>query len=139
MPVRQAEVGLIPTQGCAETIGKACETMDIDPIALAEDVAHAGTLAIPLVRRLREALKDNPAAAESVHRGATSQDLADTVMMLQAKDALALLQADLERVSKALEAMALRHAAHARARPHLAAGRHADHLRPASRAMAGRY
>lgn len=103
----EAAEGLI-SAAVAEAIVEACTTLAIDPAKLAEEAALAGTLAIPLVRRLRAAL-DGEAAA-TAHKGATSQDVADTVLMVQAKAAMALLAADLERVCSALYALAQRHA-----------------------------
>lgn len=93
----QAAVGLIPDP-VAKRIGRACEDIEIDPAELADEAAMAGTLAIPLVARLRAVLEDNFEAAASVHRGATSQDLADTVMMLQAREAADLIDTDLRRI-----------------------------------------
>lgn len=104
----QAGEGLI-APAAAQAIGHACATLAIDPAALAEEAAHAGTLAIPLVARLRAAL--DGAAAGAVHRGATSQDLADTVLMLQVRAGAALLFADLDRAVAALAVLAQRHAA----------------------------
>lgn len=110
LAVAQAAEGLIPA-GHARLIAEACAApFDID--ALAEAAAQAGTLAIPLVATLRErvAARD-PEAAASVHRGATSQDLADTALMLQAKAALELLRRDARRLAGALAAQARAHAA----------------------------
>lgn len=101
----QAHVGLIDEQS-ASRIVDVCANLDIPPADLADEAAHAGTLAIPLVKRLRTILSAEPVAAAVVHHGTTSQDLADTVTMLQARDAFALINADLERVAKALQALA---------------------------------
>ncbi len=110
LAVAQAEEGLIEAAD-AEAIAAACRDLRPDVAALAEAAAHAGTLAIPLVAKLRAALKDShPAAAAAVHRGATSQDLADTALMLQAKAALALLDQDVRRLDAALVALTERHA-----------------------------
>jgi 3-carboxy-cis,cis-muconate cycloisomerase len=65
-----------------------------------------------LVARLRAALKEkHPQAAAAVHRGATSQDLADTALMLQARAAMALLVAETTRLETALATLSERHAA----------------------------
>jgi 3-carboxy-cis,cis-muconate cycloisomerase len=109
----RAEVaeGLIPA-GDAESIVAACAEFAVDIATLADEAAHAGTLAIPLVGRLRARIGErDPGAARNVHLGATSQDVADTGLMLQAKAGLALIERDLERISRALAAMAERHAA----------------------------
>jgi 3-carboxy-cis,cis-muconate cycloisomerase len=104
----EAAVGLI-ADDVADAIVAACNGLTIDPAALAEEAALAGTLAIPLVARLRAATAGH--AADAVHRGATSQDVADTILMLQVQWAAPLLAADVDRVCAGLYAIAERHAA----------------------------
>ncbi len=107
----EAAEGLIPAQDATAIIA-ACRTLTVDPAILAEEAAHAGTLAIPLVRRLREAVAGiDENAAKNVHRGGTSQDVADTALMLQAKAAGGLIEAELGRIMSALAALAEAHAA----------------------------
>jgi 3-carboxy-cis,cis-muconate cycloisomerase len=104
----EAAEGLLTAEE-ADAIAAACADLpDID--ALARAAAHAGTLAIPLVAELRARLADQPAVAAKVHLGATSQDLADTALMLQAKAGLALVARDTDRLLAALAALAERHA-----------------------------
>lgn len=93
----------------AEAIAALCETIAIDPAELANEAALAGTLAIPLVARLRSGLPE--AAAKALHKGATSQDLADVVLMRQVRAGHALLTADLGRTTRALATLAKIHAA----------------------------
>ena len=104
----QAEARLMDAP-VAQAITAACDGFKTDMSTFAESVALAGTLAIPLLQALRGQLAD--AAASALHRGATSQDLADTVLMLQMKEASALLGADHARVVKALTLSARRFAA----------------------------
>lgn len=104
----EAAEGLIPT-AAAEAITAACDTIRIDAAELAEEAALAGTLAIPLVKRLRVVLEGN--AASAAHKGATSQDVADTALMMQVVAGAALLAVDLDRACTALYALAERHAA----------------------------
>lgn len=104
----QADVGLID-QASAATIAVACvERPGIEP--LAEAAAHAGTLAIPLVAVIRGRI-DDPAIAKLVHKGATSQDLADTALMLQSKAGAALVVEEAMRLADALAVLAERHKA----------------------------
>lgn len=104
----EAAEGLIgPAE--AETIARLCGDIIIDPAALAAEAALAGTLAIPLVTRLRKALPE--AAAKALHKGATSQDVADVILARQIRAGHALLAADLARIETALAALARRHAA----------------------------
>jgi 3-carboxy-cis,cis-muconate cycloisomerase len=83
----QLAEGLIDASA-AQAIGIACDTLAPDPAELA----------------------DHP-AARLVHLGATSQDLADTVLMCQVKAAYAVLLPDLERLCAALAGLAREHAA----------------------------
>jgi 3-carboxy-cis,cis-muconate cycloisomerase len=102
--------GLI-SPGAANIIGEACGAIRVDVAALADEAAHAGTIAIPLVRRLREHVaKRSPDAAALVHLGATSQDLADTALMLQAKAGAALVASEARAVTDALARLADAHA-----------------------------
>jgi 3-carboxy-cis,cis-muconate cycloisomerase len=102
----EAEHGVI-SAAAAEAVARACETFDAT--GLAEAAAHAGTLAIPLVARLKAAVPAEHAAA--VHRGATSQDVADTALVLQAGQAMALLGGELDALADGLAALAGAHAA----------------------------
>lgn len=104
----EAAEGLIASEA-AEVIAALCATIAIDTAALAEEAALAGTLAIPLVARLRAALTGE--AAKALHKGATSQDVADTVLACQIRAASSLLDRDLKRVATALTTLAQRHAA----------------------------
>lgn len=104
----EAAEGLIGSAE-AETIARLCGDIIIDPAALAAEAALAGTLAIPLVARLRKALPE--AAAKALHKGATSQDVADVILARQIRAGHALLAADLARIETALAALARRHAA----------------------------
>ena len=103
-----AAEGLIDME-TSEVIASLCGSITIDPTELAEEAALAGTLAIPLVQRLRNHLEDK--AAQALHHGATSQDLADTILMLQTRQGAELLLADVRRISTALYLLAERHAA----------------------------
>ena len=104
----EAAEGLIGTEA-AEAIAALCASITIDPAELAEEAALAGTLAIPLVARLRAALSGD--AAKALHKGATSQDVADTVLACQIRAASGLLDADLTRITTGLAVLARRHAA----------------------------
>jgi 3-carboxy-cis,cis-muconate cycloisomerase len=105
-----AAEGLIPSTA-ADVISAAAASLQVDIAELAEEAAHAGTLAIPLVRRLRDQVAaQNPAAAEFVHRGATSQDISDTALMLQARTGAALISTDAIATGDALAALAEAHA-----------------------------
>jgi len=104
----EAAEGLI-SAAAADAISHACAAAQaLDTRDLAARAAQAGTLAIPLVQSLRAALP--PEVAPALHRGATSQDVADCVLMRQVQAADALLQIDLGRVVTALGRLAARYA-----------------------------
>lgn len=105
----EAACGLIPGDVAAR-IAETCRTIVIPAEALAEEAALAGTLAIPLVARLRAALADAPQAAAAVHRGATSQDVSDSVLAQQMRAGVGLLLSVLRRTGDALAMLAQRHA-----------------------------
>jgi 3-carboxy-cis,cis-muconate cycloisomerase len=107
LALAQADVGLI---GSAEAQAIAIACVELPDIAdLAEAAAHAGTLAIPLVALLRARLSSD--VAPLLHKGATSQDLADTALMVQAHSGAILIRRDASRLTKALADLAETHAA----------------------------
>jgi 3-carboxy-cis,cis-muconate cycloisomerase len=105
----QAAEGLL-TLDQASRIAIACAQLPLDTETLAAEAAHAGTLAIPLVHHLRRSLGDEALAAK-IHWGATSQDVADTALMLQAKAGTTLVARELARLQTALAPLAERMAA----------------------------
>ena len=101
----QAARGLSAADAAA-AIAAACDGFDAR--GLGDAAAHAGTLAIPLVARLRAAVGPHGAA---VHLGATSQDVADTALALQTQAARGLIDGELAALGDALAALARAHAA----------------------------
>jgi 3-carboxy-cis,cis-muconate cycloisomerase len=85
---------------------RACD--GFDPSGLGDAAAHAGTLAIPLVARLRAAV--GPEHAAAVHLAATSQDVADTALVLQIDRAMQLVDRELDQLGQALTQLARRYA-----------------------------
>ncbi|WP_339476713.1 3-carboxy-cis,cis-muconate cycloisomerase [Pseudomonas fluorescens] len=106
----EARVGLIPASAVAP-IGKACRADLYDFAALGEAIATAGNSAIPLVKALGKQIAATDAEAERyVHLGATSQDVMDTGLVLQLRQALDLIESDLAQLAESLAAQAQRHA-----------------------------
>jgi hypothetical protein len=108
----QVAEGLIPLEAGEAIVAACVELPDVED--LAEAAAHAGTLAIPLVQILRRrvAARHGDAVAALVHKGATSQDLADTALMLQAKAGAALIRDEaVTALAEALATLAQTHAA----------------------------
>ena len=107
----EATEGLISYDEAALIVA-ACAEPPVAVSVLAGEAAHAGTLAIPLVHHLRTKIaRQNPSAAKRVHLGATSQDVADTVLVLQAKAGAALIEQQLDRIARALVELAQAHRA----------------------------
>jgi 3-carboxy-cis,cis-muconate cycloisomerase len=101
----EAAAGVIPT-AAAEPIVAACREK-FDSTAIYAEAALAGTPAIPLVQQLRARVAG--AAADYVHWGATSQDVIDSAAMLQMRDGLGLLLADLFMIGERCAALAQEH------------------------------
>jgi 3-carboxy-cis,cis-muconate cycloisomerase len=98
----QARAGLIPEQFAA-TIASSCRAELFDLPTLAEAMPSAGNLAIPLLKQLTAIVaRISPDASRHVHFGATSQDALDTGLVLQARSATRVLQADLEKILSSL-------------------------------------
>ena len=100
----RAEV--IPT-AAADAITAACRIELYDPDAIFADTTTAGSPVIPLVRVLTERVDEQ--ARDYVHWGATSQDIADTAMVLQMRAGLALLRRELHDVAHCAATLAERH------------------------------
>lgn len=105
----EARTGVIP-QAAAAPIVSACAAETYDLTVLATAAAKAGNTAIPMVKMLTARVAEaDGEAARYVHWGATSQDAMDTGLVLQLRQALALIEADLSRLSAALAARAVDH------------------------------
>ncbi|HWU45722.1 MAG TPA: lyase family protein [Humibacter sp.] len=98
------EQGLI--SAWAQLDGGAAPRVDrvrIDRDALRDGVRRDGVAVVDLVRQLREQVGDD---ADRVHRGATSQDVLDTALVLASRDALAAAGRELAVAGRALAALA---------------------------------
>lgn len=98
----EARVGIVP-QSAAKVISAVARVGEFDIPALSRAMFRAGTPAIPLVKALTEKTRARDReAAGWVHWGATSQDVADTALVLLLKRACLILTGDLLRLEKAL-------------------------------------
>jgi len=105
----EAQAGLVP-KSAARAITAAANTDGFDIAELARGTLRGGTPGIPLAKALTEKLRaKDPDAARFVHRGATSQDVADTALVLLLKRAQPLLIGDLSRVDAALRKLSQQH------------------------------
>lgn len=105
----EARVGMIP-QAAAKAIAVAARTEAFDLPVLSRDTLRAGTPGIPIVKALTEAVRRKDAsAADFVHWGATSQDVADTALVLLLKQSRPILAKDLATLTTALRRLSERH------------------------------
>ncbi len=103
----QGKLGIIPEDASA-TIVTALETCKIEPTALREGTRSAGIPVPALVASLRKISGDD--AGSWLHWGATSQDVMDTALVLQAKSCLNVLEERLGNLIDTLETESMRHA-----------------------------
>ncbi|QRK85587.1 3-carboxy-cis,cis-muconate cycloisomerase [Pseudomonas granadensis] len=106
----EARVGLVPASAVAP-IAAACDAALYDFAALGEAIATAGNSAIPLVKALGKQIAATDAEAERyVHLGATSQDVMDSGLVLQLRQALVLIERELAHLADSLAVQAQRSA-----------------------------
>lgn len=79
----------------------------IDPTALAAASVSGGNPVIPLVGQLRDRVPEE--LRDGVHRGATSQDIIDTAIMIVARAAVDTVRGSLTRAIAGLDALDARH------------------------------
>jgi 3-carboxy-cis,cis-muconate cycloisomerase len=108
----EAQCGVIPAHA-AQVIHDVAQdevdhVLDTDGIALA--AVQGGNIAIPFVKQLTAAVaKVDAQASRFVHWGATSQDILDTALVVQLREALAALDATLGATQTACAALATAH------------------------------
>ena len=102
----QARLGIVPP-AAAEAITAAARADRLDLTALAAATRNTGYPVVGLVRQL-SALAGTE-AGRWTHWGATTQDIMDTALVLQMREGLDLLGADLSRLLDALARLARTH------------------------------
>jgi 3-carboxy-cis,cis-muconate cycloisomerase len=106
----QARLGIVP-QEAAEAISKAAEVIvegrePLDMERLKRETATVGFPILPLVRQLSERAGEG---GRWLHWGATTQDIMDSAVVLQIRDGLALIEAELATLRGHLVALAKKH------------------------------
>jgi hypothetical protein len=101
----EASVGVIPKDAAA-AIGRLARA---DAIDVAKLKAETDLVGYPIVGVVHQLAKQCGEAGRYVHWGATTQDIMDTATVLQIRDALALVAADLAALDTALAALARKH------------------------------
>jgi len=102
----EARLGLIP-KSAAAAIVKAAKATKLSPAEIGKGTALIGVPAAAVAKALGKAA--GGAAPRYVHWGATSQDIVDTALVLQLRDALDLVERDLKAIGDALAAQARAH------------------------------
>ena len=131
----EGRLGVIDAGGGGGDRGRPRRIRSRTSTILTRGTAAAGVPVPALVAQLRRQVGGE--AATFVHWGATSQDILDTALVLQLRDALALLARRLDRADRGPGPAGGRASRHADHRPDaLPAGR-ADHVRAQGRGLAG--
>jgi 3-carboxy-cis,cis-muconate cycloisomerase len=99
----QARLGIIPKEA-AEEIQRHCNVAEYDIALLKQQTERIGYPVLPVVQQLVKKCQDG--VGEWCHWGATTQDITDTAAVLQIREALDLIEAELIAISKALAGLA---------------------------------
>jgi 3-carboxy-cis,cis-muconate cycloisomerase len=102
----QARLGIIP-QAAADEIVRNCTIGKIDLAKLKAQTERIGYPVLGVVSQLNALCRDR--LGEYCHWGATTQDITDTATVLQIREALDLVEADLQAVSASLAELARKH------------------------------
>lgn len=101
----QARLGIIP-QAAADAIAARADAARLDLDLLRHETEIVGYPILPLVHQLSRMCGPE---GEYLHWGATTQDIMDTATVLQVRDALDLIDADLAGLDGILDALAQRY------------------------------
>ena len=99
----QGRLGIIPKNAAAEIV-RHCDAGKIDMARLKEATERIGYPVLPVVQQLVKLCKDG--LGEWSHWGATTQDITDTATILQIREALAIVEDDLNAIADALAKLA---------------------------------
>ena len=102
----QGRLGLIP-QKAADEIVRNCLLEKIDMAKLAVRTEAVGYPVLPLVSQIVANCADG--LGEYAHWGATTQDITDTATVLQMREGLAIIDAELQKLSASLAQLAKRY------------------------------
>jgi 3-carboxy-cis,cis-muconate cycloisomerase len=99
----QSRLGIIPKKAAAEIV-RHCDARKIDMALLKTATEKIGYPVLPVVQQLVKLCKGG--LGEWCHWGATTQDITDTATILQIREALDLIEDDIEAISDSLAKMA---------------------------------
>src|SRR5271169_18247 len=99
----QGNLGIIPKNAAAEIV-RHCNAGKIDMAKLKEATERIGYPVLPVVQQLVKLCKDG--LGEWSHWGATTQDITDSATVMQIREALDILEKDIDAISDALAGLA---------------------------------
>jgi len=102
----QGELGLIPAEAAAEII-RVCSIENIDMVKLKAQTERIGYPVLGVVSQINALCRDK--LGEFCHWGATTQDITDTATVLQVREALEIVEADLIALGQGLAKLAREH------------------------------
>ena len=101
----QGRLGVIPAQA-ANDIATGCDSSKLDLARLKQETEVVGYPILPLVRQLAAQCGE---AGKYLHWGATTQDIMDTAVVLQVREALGLIEKDIAELQSILARQAKRY------------------------------
>ena len=102
----QARLGIIPQNACDEIL-KHCDVAQLDMAKAKSQTERIGYPVLPVVQQLVALCRDG--LGEWCHWGATTQDITDSATILQIREALALVEAEIDGIAGALADLARRY------------------------------
>lgn len=101
----QGDLGVIPKQAADAILEKArLENIAIEK--LGDAVPNVG---VPIMALVKQIVSITGEAGQWVHYGATTQDIMDTALILQLREAIRLIETDLEKIKELLSKLAHKH------------------------------
>src|SRR5499433_1901146 len=102
----QARLGIIPEKAAREIV-RQCRIENIDFARLKKQTERIGYPILGVVQQIVALCAEN--LGEWCHWGATTQDITDTATVMQMREALVLVEADMEAIAGALADLARKH------------------------------
>lgn len=103
----QAGLGIIPGDAAA-----AINNLELDDLDLAAHAERTGVVGFPIAPLVAQIAERTPGGhGEFAHWGATTQDIMDTALVVQVREGLGLISADLDRLAAQLAQLAEAHKA----------------------------
>jgi 3-carboxy-cis,cis-muconate cycloisomerase len=102
----QGRLGLIPAEAAAEIV-RVCHIENIDMVKLKAQTERIGYPILGVVSQINALCRDK--LGEFCHWGATTQDITDTATVMQIREALEIVDADLKALGDDLAGLARKH------------------------------